>query len=198
MGTLEIELLIGPATFVAIFQVLRIPTSFNLLLGRPWIHRAGAIPSSLHQKVKFIHDGQVVVVQSVGDMFIAAEPVLEISHTDDDLFLTGFTFDEVQIVEIEDFCEILVDVSMGPSEFIAIPDHDVSFGLGFIPTEADYLYMARLRKERPLTRADVIIGGLSATQEVELQRLVTTERRSSWLFNFYVDCSLRLQIARAL
>ncbi|RVW45488.1 hypothetical protein CK203_079719, partial [Vitis vinifera] len=71
------------------------------------IHRAGAIPSSLHQKVKFIHDGQVVVVQSVGDMFIAAEPVLEISHTDDDLFLTGFTFDEVQTVEIEDFCRIL-------------------------------------------------------------------------------------------
>ena len=34
-----------------------------------------------------------------------------------------------------------------PSEFIAIPDHDVPFGLGFIPTEADYRYMARLRKE---------------------------------------------------
>nr|CAN66315.1 hypothetical protein VITISV_035172 [Vitis vinifera] len=31
-------------------EVLRIPTSFNLLLGRPWIHRVGAIPSSLHQK----------------------------------------------------------------------------------------------------------------------------------------------------
>ncbi|RVW59143.1 Transposon Ty3-I Gag-Pol polyprotein [Vitis vinifera] len=73
--------------------------------------RAGAIPSSLHQKVKFIHDGQVVVVQSVGDMFIAAEPVLEISHTDDDLFLTGFTFDEVQTVEIEDFCRDFVAMS---------------------------------------------------------------------------------------
>ena len=57
MGTLEIELLIGPTTFVVVFQVLRIPASFNLLLGRPWIHRVGAIPSSLHQKVKFIHDG---------------------------------------------------------------------------------------------------------------------------------------------
>ncbi|RVW64709.1 hypothetical protein CK203_058021 [Vitis vinifera] len=210
--------------------VLRIPTSFNLLLGRPWIHRAGAIPSSLHQKVKFIHDGQVVVVQSVGDMFIAAEPVLEISHTDDDLFLTGFTFDEVQTVEIEDFCRDFVAMSFdqhgstvvldimrsmsylpgmglgrrqhGPSEFIAIPDHDVPFGLGFIPTEADYLYMARLRKERvrarlthtpfyyplrPYTRSladyfvrasephapsDGIVGGLSTTQEAELQRLV--------------------------
>ena len=89
-----------------------------------------------------------------------------------------------------------------PSEFMTIPDHDVPFGLGFIPTEADYLYMTRLRRERvrarlthtpfyyplrpytrslsdyfvrasePLTRADMIIGGLSTTQEVELQRLV--------------------------
>ena len=38
MGTLEIELLIDPTTFVTVFQVLRIPTSFNLLLGQPWIH----------------------------------------------------------------------------------------------------------------------------------------------------------------
>ena len=57
MGTLEIGLLIGPTTFVVVFQVLRILASFNLLLGRPWIHRVGAIPSSRHQKVKFIHDG---------------------------------------------------------------------------------------------------------------------------------------------
>ena len=57
MGTLEIELLISPTTFVTMFQVLRIPTSFNLLLGRPWIHRARAIPFFLYQKVKLIHDG---------------------------------------------------------------------------------------------------------------------------------------------
>ena len=56
MTTLEIDLLIGPATFPTLFQILRIPTFFNLLLGRPWIHRTGAIPSFLHQKVKFIHD----------------------------------------------------------------------------------------------------------------------------------------------
>ena len=76
MGTLEIELTIGSTTFVTVFQVLRIPTSFNLLLGQPWIHRARAIPSSFHQKVKFIHEGQVVTIQSIGDMFIFAELVL--------------------------------------------------------------------------------------------------------------------------
>ena len=62
MDTLEIELLIGSTTFVTIFQVLRIPTSFNLLLGRPWIHKARAIPFSLHEKVQFIHNGQIVIV----------------------------------------------------------------------------------------------------------------------------------------
>ena len=36
----------------------------------------------------------------------------------------------------------------GPNEFMTIPDHDVLFELGFIPTEADYRYMVQLRKER--------------------------------------------------
>ena len=98
METLEIELLIGSTTFPTLFQVLRILTSFNLLLGRPWIHRAGTIPFSLHQKVKFIHDGQVITVQSVGDMFISSKPVFQI------IFLIEFTFDEVQTLEMEDFC----------------------------------------------------------------------------------------------
>ena len=176
IGTLEIELLIGPAIFVTVFQVLRIPTSFNLLLGRPWIHRVGVIPFSFHQNVKFIHDGQIVTVQFVGDMFISSEPVLHISHSDDDLFLTGFTFDEVNTLEKEDFFQDFVAMSFdphgsttvldmmrsmsylpgirlgrrqhGPSEFMAIPNHGVPLGLGFIPTKANYRYMAQLCKER--------------------------------------------------
>ncbi|RVW66476.1 hypothetical protein CK203_065087 [Vitis vinifera] len=73
MGTLEIELLIGPTTFITIFQV--------------------------------------VVVQSAGDMFHSAEPVLQISHSDDDLLLTGFTFDEVQTLELGDFCRDFIAMS---------------------------------------------------------------------------------------
>ena len=61
--------------------------------------------------MKFIHDGLVVVVQSMGDRFISAEPVLEISHANDDIFLTGFTFDEVQTLEMEDFCRDFVAMS---------------------------------------------------------------------------------------
>ncbi|RVW25519.1 hypothetical protein CK203_103506 [Vitis vinifera] len=107
---------------------LRIPTSFNLLLGRPWIHRAGAIPSSLHQKVKFIHDGQVVVVQSVGDMFIAAEPTVEIEDFCRDF--VAMSFDQhgsTVVLDIMRSMSYLPGMGLGrrqhgPSEFIAIPD----------------------------------------------------------------------------
>ena len=33
-------------------------------------------------------------------------------------------------------------------EFIAAVSHDVPFGLGYTPTEADYQYMASIRRER--------------------------------------------------
>ena len=61
--------------------------------------------------MKFIHVGQVVTVRSVGDVFISFEPVLQISHNDDDLFMTGFIFDEVQALEIEDFFRDFVAMS---------------------------------------------------------------------------------------
>ena len=113
-------------------------------------------------------------------MFIYAKPMLQLSHSADDLFLTGFTFDEVQTLEMEDFhrdfvamlfdqygstmvLDIMRNMSYlpgmglgwrqhGPSEFMAIPNHDIPFGLGFILTEVDYQYMARLCKERVIAR----------------------------------------------
>ena len=78
--------------------------SFNMLLGRLWILRVKAISSSLHQKVKFIHEGRVITIQSTRDSYSTFKPVLEISHGGDDLFLIGFTFDEIQTMEVEQFC----------------------------------------------------------------------------------------------
>ena len=94
--------MIGPIRYSVFFQVLRIQSSFNLLLGRPWIHEAGAIPYSLHQMVKFIHEGHIIMIQSDKDVVTSYEPVLQISHSEDDLHLTGFVLYEVQVVILED------------------------------------------------------------------------------------------------
>ena len=111
MGTLSTHVMIGLVSYSIVFQVLRIQSSFNLLLGRPWIHEAGAIPSSLHQKVKFIHEGRIITIQSDRDIITSFEPVLHISHSEDDLHLTGFTFDEVQVVSLEDGSRDMVPMS---------------------------------------------------------------------------------------
>lgn len=75
MCTLMIDLLIGSTIFPTLFQVLRILTTFNIL-GQPWIHRVGTIPSSLHHKVKFIHNGQVIIVKFTKYMILSFESVL--------------------------------------------------------------------------------------------------------------------------
>ncbi|RDY06722.1 hypothetical protein CR513_09248, partial [Mucuna pruriens] len=53
MGELKIPIHIGPFEFQISFQIMDIKHAYNCLLGRPWIHAFGAIPSSLHQKLKF-------------------------------------------------------------------------------------------------------------------------------------------------
>ena len=95
MGNLTLELMIGLVVFQVLFHILRILVSFNLLLGRPWIHCAGAIPSSIHFQVKFIHDVRVITISSIGGAHLTSEPVLEIGHGGDDLLMTGFAFDKV-------------------------------------------------------------------------------------------------------
>ena len=59
---IEIPLQIGPCTYTVNFQVMDIKPSYSCLIGRPWIHSAGAVPSSLHQKLKFVIDGKLVSI----------------------------------------------------------------------------------------------------------------------------------------
>ncbi|RDX78066.1 hypothetical protein CR513_41713, partial [Mucuna pruriens] len=49
-------------------EVMDIRPAYNCLLGRPWIHDTGAVPSSLHQKVKFVADGRLINVLGEKEM----------------------------------------------------------------------------------------------------------------------------------
>ena len=66
IGDIELEMNIGLVSFLIHFQLVDIPT-FNLLLRRSWIHMAGAIPSSLHKKVKFVINGKMITVHGEMD-----------------------------------------------------------------------------------------------------------------------------------
>ncbi|KAI5434826.1 hypothetical protein KIW84_021587 [Lathyrus oleraceus] len=46
--------------------------AYSCLLGRPWIHEAGTVTSTLHQKLKFVKNGKLVIV--------GGEKALLVSH----------------------------------------------------------------------------------------------------------------------
>ncbi|XP_040971371.1 uncharacterized protein [Gossypium hirsutum] len=71
MGRIEIPLLIGPSTYEVDFLVMDIKPSYNCLLGRPWIHSAGAVPSSLHQMLKLMTEGRLVTINAEEDIIAA-------------------------------------------------------------------------------------------------------------------------------
>ncbi|KAI5389066.1 hypothetical protein KIW84_074644 [Lathyrus oleraceus] len=58
LGEVELPVKIGPEVFKSTFYVMDIQPAYSCLLGRPWIHAAGAVTSTLHQKLKYIWEGQ--------------------------------------------------------------------------------------------------------------------------------------------
>ena len=52
----------GPIEAWVDLHVIDIPVTFAILLGRPWFHPLGGVPSTLHQKVKFPHEEKVVTI----------------------------------------------------------------------------------------------------------------------------------------
>ncbi|XP_070004370.1 uncharacterized protein [Nicotiana sylvestris] len=66
IGEISLCLQMGPTWFDVDFQVIDVPTSYNLLLGWSWIHAAGAIALTLHQAVKFECNHQEVIIHDDG------------------------------------------------------------------------------------------------------------------------------------
>ncbi|XP_070036521.1 uncharacterized protein [Nicotiana tomentosiformis] len=62
IGEIYLALQIRPIEFPILFQVMDISSLYNLLLGRPWIHMAWAVPSTLHQCMKFECDCQEIII----------------------------------------------------------------------------------------------------------------------------------------
>ncbi|XP_077249459.1 uncharacterized protein LOC143888967 [Tasmannia lanceolata] len=100
IGTLATEILIGGEIFEVEFQVLDIKASFLLLLGQPWLHKVGVIPSSLHQKLKFIRNNRVITVKGDPDLEVGQISQEGTSEKKDDVSLTGFSV-EVTAISFE-------------------------------------------------------------------------------------------------
>ncbi|PKI56402.1 hypothetical protein CRG98_023205, partial [Punica granatum] len=96
----EIDLLIdvGLCSFSVTFQVLDIPNAFSLLLGRPWIHSAGAAPSSLHRKLKFTDEEKLITVKGEEDYVIYKETAVPYISVGNDENLPFHSFETISVI----------------------------------------------------------------------------------------------------
>ncbi|XP_030443301.2 uncharacterized protein LOC115665583 [Syzygium oleosum] len=118
IGEVELELLIGPVLFLVSFQVLDIPSAFNFLLERPWIHTARAVPSSLHQKVKFIIDGKLVTIHGETDFKVFHDTAIPYVEPENKAESSYQTLDLVSMVHVP-VGTIMRDLEMAKSSIMS-------------------------------------------------------------------------------
>lgn len=71
VGEVDLPIKVGPYTFFTTFFVMDILPAYNCLLGRPWIHSAGEVTSTLHQKLKFIINGKMITIDGKEDVLVS-------------------------------------------------------------------------------------------------------------------------------
>lgn len=62
LGIITLLVKVGPVTIPTPIHVMSRELTYNLLLGRPWIHSMQAIPSTLHWQIKFIYKNRTYIL----------------------------------------------------------------------------------------------------------------------------------------
>ena len=102
MGEIDIPIQIGPHTCNVVFQVMDINPAYSCLLGRPWIHALGVVPSTLHQKLKFAVGGLLVIVSGEEDMLVSCPSSAPYVEAVEESLETAFqSFEVVSCASVE-------------------------------------------------------------------------------------------------
>ncbi|KAJ6974614.1 hypothetical protein NC653_030665 [Populus alba x Populus x berolinensis] len=204
LGTLEVELYVGPQMFLVTLQVMDIHPSYSMLLGRPWIHAAGAVASSLHQCLKYIMNGMLVTVKAeeaismiknVVVPFIEAEDckdgnihAFEIVNTDwvpENTVLRRLRISEA--ARMASLCFLNREVPRQYNLACGILEGanptrkrkaDQRFGLGYQPNQDDYRWVADRRRTRRMAR---IKGRDLEEEQLEIPPLSVSFPRAAYI-----------------
>ncbi|XP_039688680.1 uncharacterized protein [Medicago truncatula] len=139
-GEIDLPITIGPQEFKVTFQIMDIQASYSCLLGRPWIHEAGAVTSTLHQKLKFVSHGKLVTV--------SGESALLVSHLSSFSFIGGESLDgtsfqgfsvesgttkgETCMASLRDAQRVIQEgKAEGWGQLVQLPENKRKEGLGF-------------------------------------------------------------------
>ncbi|XP_050909309.1 uncharacterized protein LOC127123094 [Lathyrus oleraceus] len=102
IGEVNLPMKIGPHIFLITFFVMDIYPAYSCLLGRPWIHSAGAVTSTLHQKLKFLADDKLVVVE--GEEEIMVSHLASFRYVEGEGEIREVPFQSFEVINVEMVC----------------------------------------------------------------------------------------------
>ncbi|XP_027178217.1 uncharacterized protein LOC113777381 [Coffea eugenioides] len=168
IGEVDLVVEIGPAQFQIACQVMHFPSVYNILLGRPWIHKSGAVPSSLHQLLKFVVNDKLITIFAEEDCLVITDSGSKEDGSRDVTMTPHSTADIVSVSWITNEERALPKAGVmmakemirGGYEFdkglgrdlqgilkpVEIVEKKDSFGLGFRPTAKDIREMKERKK----------------------------------------------------
>ncbi|GAA0166762.1 hypothetical protein LIER_21847 [Lithospermum erythrorhizon] len=73
MGKVSLNLIIGELETTSWFHVIDSKATYNVLLGRPWIHNNNVVPSTLHQCLKYCKNGTEGTIKADENPFTTEE-----------------------------------------------------------------------------------------------------------------------------
>ncbi|KAL0410996.1 UNVERIFIED_CONTAM: hypothetical protein Slati_3689300 [Sesamum latifolium] len=73
VGIIRLQLTMEDMVSTALFHVIDVKTSYNMFLGRPWLHENAVVPSTWHQCFKYCRNGIVKKVLGDSKPFTEAE-----------------------------------------------------------------------------------------------------------------------------
>ncbi|XP_075654942.1 uncharacterized protein LOC142625127 [Castanea sativa] len=169
----KIELIVGvsPKFFRVIFQVIKVDSPYNMLLGRPWLHAVGTVAFTLHRRLKYPSEDQVITIMAEEPLSIFKEA--SILYIDVDAFLEA-TFHSFEVVSMisralehkstwpsatlmaakemlkfgYQLSQGLGAVGHGKASLIELPDNKGGFGLGYNPSDEEFFQVSRGKKRK--------------------------------------------------
>ncbi|KAL5138474.1 hypothetical protein HKD37_10G028641 [Glycine soja] len=105
-GEIDLPVQIGPHTCQVTFQVMDINPAYSCFLGCPWIHSVRVVPSTLHQKLKFVVEGYLVIVSGEEDVLVSCPSSMPyVEAAEESLETTFQSFEVVSIASIDSLVE---------------------------------------------------------------------------------------------
>jgi hypothetical protein len=146
-----------------------------MLLGRPWLHTPGAVPSSLYQKMKFIIGNQLVTILAEEPISIYNDPTIPYINGNIAPEASFYSFEFILVIH-----KVVAIKSEMPKALMAVAREFIRLGFqlgqGLGSSNQGIPAMVALKKNKDGYGLDYIHTRKNRQQSFEMRRLKTLAR----------------------